>query len=360
MEPKSEIELAELLMSAKAPIQIKGGGTRGIASDDQVLSTKGFSGISLYQPGALTMVAGAGTPLSDITAALDAENQMLPFEPYDLSVVTGSYGKTTIGGVFATNASGSRRLQVGAARDFLLGVRFVDGVGRIVKNGGRVMKNVTGYDLVKLMAGSHGTLGVITQVSFKVLPKPQATGYLSANDTTPEQAVAIMTRASKTPYDISGAWYDLAKRKVTIRIEGFAQSVDYRTEKLKESVSNLSKLEPDDEGAGNSFLSSETSDDIWKITCKPTDAVSVSKQLDSDNQLFDWAGGRIWARVPSGFDVRAKIDGLPAIATLMKAAPETAVALGRFQPEAPGVARLSQGLRQKFDPRGILNKGLMG
>jgi glycolate oxidase FAD binding subunit len=359
MQPKTEQELADLILSANQPLNIQGGGTRGISCVGQPLSTKGFSGISLYHPGALTMVAGTGTPLADIRAALDAENQMLPFEPYEMGHLTGVKQGSTIGGAFSTNASGARRLQVGAARDFLLGVRFVDGTGRIVKNGGRVMKNVTGYDLVKLLAGSHGTLGVITEVSFKVLPKPSSVRHLTAKDISAAVAVNLMTAASMTPYDISGAWFDLATSKATIRIEGFEQSVAYRAEMLSKQLSKIAALNDDVADDTVRFLTDDSPGDVWRISCKPTEAALLSDRLGTMDQLFDWAGGRIWARVPNGTDVRSKIADYSAVATLMYADPETVSQLGRFDPEPAGVARLSQGLRRKFDPRGILNKGLM-
>ena len=180
MKPTSEAELADAIRASAAKgtkLHIRGGGTRaglGHGVTGQLVDTTGLKGVALYEPGALTIVAAAGTPLETIEKTLAKEGQRLPFEPMDHRALYGTNGKSTIGGVVAANVSGPRRIQAGACRDSLIGVRFVDGEGTVIKNGGRVMKNVTGYDLVKLMAGSHGTLGVLSEVAFKVLPMPEA------------------------------------------------------------------------------------------------------------------------------------------------------------------------------------------
>ena len=158
MQPQSETELSQMIADATGPLRIMGGGTRPIGrATGEALSTTGLSGITLHEPGALTLVAKAGTPVAEIESVLAAKNQRLAFEPMDHRTLMGTTGAPTIGGVVAANVSGPRRISVGSCRDFLLGVRFVDGAGNIIKNGGRVMKNVTGYDLVKLMAGAYGT-----------------------------------------------------------------------------------------------------------------------------------------------------------------------------------------------------------
>ena len=190
-----------------AALAITGGGTRGIghAVDGEPLSSAGLTGITLYEPGALTLVVRAGTPLAEVEAALAAEGQMLPFEPWDGRPLTGANGVPTVGGMVATNASGPRRIAAGACRDLMLGVRFVDGTGAVVKNGGRVMKNVTGLDLVKLMAGSHGTLGVLTEASFKVLPRPETVATLVIEGLDADTAGRAMRAAMATPCDVTGA-----------------------------------------------------------------------------------------------------------------------------------------------------------
>ena len=208
--PDDEAELAETVAEAAGagtPLEIRGGGTRaGLGRPVQAsrtLSTAGLSGITLYEPGALTLVVKAGTPMAEVEAALAAEGQMLPFEPIDHRALLGAQGEPTIGGVVACGVSGPRRIQAGACRDAMLGVRFVNGKGEVVKIGGRVMKNVTGYDLVKLMCGSHGTLGVLSEISFKVLPKPDAEATLVCSGLGPTAGVAALNAALASPFGIN-------------------------------------------------------------------------------------------------------------------------------------------------------------
>ena len=198
--PASEEELADTVRAAAAarrPLAIEGGGTRGLGHpvDGERLATAGLAGITLYEPGALTLVVRAGTPLAEVEAALAAEGQRLPFEPWDARALTGANGVPTIGGAVAVNASGPRRIKAGACRDSLIGVRFVDGTGTVIRNGGRVMKNVTGLDLVKLMAGSHGTLGVLTELAFKVLPQAETAATLVLEGLDDVTAGRAMTTA---------------------------------------------------------------------------------------------------------------------------------------------------------------------
>ena len=207
LTPTSELDLAGMVRDAAGPLRIVGGGTRdyGRVGTGEVLSVAGLSGITLYDPGALTLVAQAGTPLAVIEAALAGANQRLAFEPMDHRALLGTTGEPTLGGMVAANISGPRRVQAGAARDYLLGVRIVDGSGQIVKNGGRVMKNVTGLDLAKLMAGAHGTLGVLTEVAFKVLPQVAATSTLELRGLADVRAVAAMAAGLGSPFEVTGA-----------------------------------------------------------------------------------------------------------------------------------------------------------
>ena len=204
LKPESEAELAEVVRAARGPLRVRGGGTR-MAVPGADLTTAGLSGISLYEPGALTLVAGAGTPMADVQAAIDAEGQRLAFEPWDYRSVLGREGAPTLGGCVSVNASGPRRVVAGAARDAVIGVRFVDGSGTVVKSGGRVMKNVTGLDLCKLVCGARGQMGIVTEVALKLLPGVAATRTLVAGGHDAAEAVRVMSAALGTPYEVTGA-----------------------------------------------------------------------------------------------------------------------------------------------------------
>ncbi len=396
LSPANEAELANMVADAKGPLRVVGGGTRsiGTAAPGEVLSMAGMAGVELYEPGALTLVARAGTPLAEIEALLAGEGQMLPFEPPHIGALLGRDGTSTIGGVVAANASGPRRLQAGACRDSLIGVRFVDGAGAVIKNGGRVMKNVTGYDLVKLMAGSWGTLGVMSEVAFKVLPKLNgATIAVEVNSAS--AALDVMTKAMTSPFDVNGAAY-VPGEAAYIRVEGLEGSVDYRVKQLTALIGGDTTVIDDPEASAALWARlrdvtdfAEGSAAVWRISMKASDMVETflagaSQSVRFDYRL-DWAGGLAWVNLTHDGAVeaaqalatgeRSAEAGIIAFhnslqqmcstmtgghASLFKAPDAVLSQVNAFQPEAPGVARLSAGLRAKFDPRGILNTGLMG
>ena len=368
MNVVTEQELAEFVAGADGPLSVRGGNTRGMAGEGATLSVAGLSGITLYEPGALTMVAQAGTPVAEIEAALAAENQRLAFEPMDHRGLVGSTGEPTIGGVFAANVSGPRRISVGAARDFLLGVRFVDGQGVIVKNGGRVMKNVTGYDLVKLMAGSFGTLGVLSEVSFKVLPRVETQASLVLHGLNDVDAVGAMSVAMGSPFEVTGAAHDPSAGQTVLRVEGFEASVAYRIDQLNAVLKNTgSEMSVLDDVASQAFWIAQRdvaafhggAGDVWRLSCKPSEAPVLVEKAQAQAHLFDWAGGLIWLRMADGVDLRAGLGAFDGHATLVQGSSATKARLGVFHPEAAGVAKLTAGLRARFDPKGLFNAGLM-
>lgn len=365
--PSTEQDVAEAIAAAKSPLSIRGAGTRGALTDGEPLTTANLSGITLYEPGALTIVAKAGTPVSDIEKALSAEKQMLAFEPMSSCALLGTTGGPTIGGVVATNASGPRRVQAGACRDFLLGVRFVDGIGNIVKNGGRVMKNVTGYDLARMMCGARGTLGVLTEVSLKVLPKPEFAATLVFEGIAPDASIQLMSDAMQSPFEVSGAaWVPAGvageEAACLIRLEGFEASVKYRLQELTKNLGN-GRVATDPSETARLWETvrdvtpfADREGDVWCLSIKPTDFGFVP-EATAQNTLIDWAGGRVWIVVPTGLDLRARMHGLGGHATRVRGKCD---AIPRFHPEVEALAKIAIELRRKYDPKGILNPGLMG
>ncbi len=386
LSPADEAGLAEAVADAAArrcPLEIRGGGSRqGIGRPVQAeatLSTAKLSGITLYEPGALTLVVRAGTPLAEVEAALAAEGQRLPFEPPDLRGLLGSDGTPTVGGMVACGASGPRRIQAGACRDAMLGVRFVNGRGEVIRNGGRVMKNVTGYDLVKLMAGTYGTLGVLTEVCFKVLPVPEKGFSLVIEGLDDARAVACMASAVTSPFDVNGAAHlpaaDGARARTALRVEGMARQAGYRAAELARRLAAFGEAERL-EGAAHEALWRGVRDvepvaggpgAVWRLSLKPSEApaavAAIARALEC-SALYDWAGGLVWLRVPEAGDagaaaIRAETARRGGHATLVRASAATRNAVEVFEPEPPPLAAISAGLRARFDPAGILNPGRM-
>ena len=343
MRPESEGDVAEVIRAASGPLLPVGGGTRLLPGEGQGarLDTRGLTGITLYEPAALTLVARAGTPLAEVQAALADEGQHLAFEPPSL---TGS----TIGGVAAANASGPRRVQAGACRDAMLGVRFVDGTRAVIANGGRVMKKVTGYDLVKLMAGSRGSLGVLTQIAFRTAPLPPVTVTLILPDLDAAAAIPALTAGLGGPFDLSGAAW-LPGYGAMLRLEGLPGSVALRAQALTRLLSPFGTVvSNDDPGLWQFHEQTGTDDaagpDLWRIICRPSQAQGILASLPAPPRFVDWGGALIHADLPA-----ADLPDLPAgaIATRQTGAP------GRLPTPDPVIAGLEAGLCRRFDPRSL-------
>ena len=379
MRPKSEEELAEMVAGATAPLRVQGGGTRPIGRrvSGECLSASGLRGVELYEPGALTLVVKAGTPLAEVQKVLAGERQRLAFEPMDHRVLLGTDGTPTIGGVVAANVSGPRRIQSGAARDFLLGVRFVDGEGQIIKNGGRVMKNVTGYDLVKLLAGSWGTLGVLSELSFKVQAIPETEATLVARGLDAHTGVAMLASALGSPFDVSGVAHApagiLGEAAMTmIRIEGMAQSVRYRAGRLA-ATGDFETFEAEDSAAlwqkirdVEPFATRPGA--VWRVSLKPSDGPALSDALTMagvpHEALYDWGGGLVWVLSDEAGDagaaaIRKVLASFGGHATLVRGTAELRQKVPVFEPQPALLAALQSAIKARFDPRGILNPGLM-
>jgi len=367
MRPSNETELSDAIRDASGPLVVRGGGTRAVGRPvaGAMLSVAGIRGIRLYEPGALTLVAAAGTPLAEVEAVLAGGGQRLPFEPMDHRALLGTEGDPTLGGMVAANASGPRRVQAGACRDSLIGVRFVDGAGAVVKNGGRVMKNVTGLDLVKLMAGSWGTLGVLSEVAFKLLPRPETEATLVFSGLEDTRAVAAMAAALGSPYEVTGAAH-LPDGRTVLRQEGFAASVAYRAGALAGHLAGFGTCVRLDAGESAALWAGvrdvapfqTLAGNVWRLSVKPSDAPALVARAGGQ-ALYDWGGGLVWLLVPEGCDLRARLGPIKGHATLIRASTETRARIAPFHPETAPVAALAEGLRRRFDPRGILNPGLM-
>lgn len=397
--PGSEDELAAFISHAvetNRPVEVCGSGTkRAIGRPVQTAGKIGMAkmrGITLYEPTELVIGARAGTPLAEIEALLDENGQMLAFEPSDLTPLTGTpaEGEPTIGSIFAMNASGPRRVLRGAARDHLLGVRAVTGHGDTIKWGGRVMKNVTGIDLARGLSGSWGTLAVMTEVTMKVLPKPEETRTLMLFGLPDEAAIALCCTAMGTPYEVSAAVHvpaamaarlaneelaGLGRAITALRLENFPESTAARAEKLQERISAFGEVyalgnEPSLEFWSDiralRFLTG-SSFPLWRVTTAPSRAVgmvnAIRAQLDCQ-AAYDWSGGLIWLELPpsrdaDATDLRRIIADFDAHATLIRAPLSMRSAVDVFHPLPAANMALSQKLKSAFDPAGILNPGRM-
>ena len=352
-------------------LRIVGGGTRSalgreVEADDEVNVSR-LTGITLYEPAELVMSARVGTPLAEIEQTLQSRGQMMAFEPPDWHGVLRADGDPTVGGVFAVNASGPRRVASGAARDHLLGVTFVNGRGELHRAGGRVMKNVTGLDVTKLVCGAYGTLGLMTEVTFKVLPRPANEQTLVFDEADAASAVDLMTRAMASPFEVSGAaWCD---QQVLLRIEGFTKSVRYRIDALTTLLRREGGTQEGEESSATwrrvrtlETLDAPADAEIWRVSVAPSQAAAVFPAVPAGSTLLlDWSGGLIWVatRQPLEGHLRPAIEQLGGHATLFRASADRRRAVSPFHPLTASTKRLTQGLKASLDPSGIFNPGKM-
>jgi glycolate oxidase FAD binding subunit len=387
--PSSEAEAAENISaarSAKRPLGIEGGGTRaGLGRAAQVeatLSTKALTGITLYEAAELVISARAGTPLPEIEATLAARGQMLPFEPMDHRALLGAPGEPTIGGITACNISGPRRIQAAACRDHLIGVRLVNGRGEVVKSGGRVMKNVTGLDLVKLNCGAYGTLGLLTEVTYKVLPKPEIAGTLALFGLDDARAIEAMSRALGSPFEVSGAAHLPAgigggeKSRTLLRIENFASSVDYRLREIQKLLAPLGDglrlIEEEADALWRDirdcrFFAEPREHAVWRVSTAPVRAAALISRLQREldcTHFYDWGGGLIWLSVPEANGagasvIRSALAASGGHATLVRGSPDLRSRIDVFEPLAAPLMKITAGIKASFDPDAILNPGRM-
>ena len=345
---------------------------------DQVLDLSGISGIVDYAPEELVVTLRAGTPMREVEALLAQRNQMLAFEPPDLGPLLGQApGQGTLVGAVKGNLAGSRRLSAGAARDHLLGFSGVNGRGEAFKSGGRVMKNVTGYDLSKVLAGSWGTLAVLDEVSVKVLPAPDQTATLMLLGLDDAAGVRAMCAAMGSPHEVSGAAH--LPGRTALRLEGVAPSVEARLKGLRELMADAgAKMEELGTLESRTFwcevrdvapLKAAPDAVVWKISCPPTEGPAILTRIKAERPearaFYDWSGGLIWLALPPSDDadhriVRGALGATGGHATLIRAPEAVRVAVPVFQPQSAALIALAARVKKSFDPKGLFNPGRMG
>ncbi len=373
------------LAEAKTLEIVGQGSKRGIgraAQWDLSLDLSGLSGVTLYEPEELVLSAKAGTPLAEIEAQLAAHNQQLAFEPMDYGPLFGApAGRGTIGGTLAANLSGPRRIKAGAARDHFLGFTAVSGRAETFRSGGRVVKNVTGYDLCKVIAGSYGTLAAMTDVTVKVLPRAETERTLLVLGLDDAAAAQAMSAAMNSANDVSGAAHlpagvaarvTGADRAVTaLRIEGVAPSVTHRMGALETLLKSFGALATLDETTSRPFWASVRDvvpfcgdgRTVWRISVPPARGHEIAAAIGEGEHFYDWAGGLIWLAVASGHDggaarVRGAIGG-NGHATLIRAPAALRASVAVFEPQTQGLAALTRRVKESFDPQGVLGPGRM-
>ncbi len=393
LTPRDEADLVEIVgaaRAAKGPLEVVGRGTRrGLGrpvAAETIVDLAGLAGITLHEPSELVLSARVGTPLAEIRAALAATGQELAFEPVEHAALFGhGAGAGSIGGLVATGWAGSRRLKVGSTRDHLLGFQGVNGLGERFKSGGRVMKNVTGFDLSKLVTGSFGTMAVLTEVTLKVLPRPETEETLAILGLDDAEALALLREASGSPQEVSclahlpagvhGPFGDTAA--TLFRLEGPAVSVASREADLLARWRDEGAFEILGEDAsralwrdlGEAAPIAGGASQVWRISVAPSSGARVVAALKADGlplagHFWDWAGGLVWLAVEPAVDahagvVRRAVEAVGGHATLVRAGSEVRAAVPPFHPQPAALAALSARVKAAFDPDGLFNPGRM-
>lgn len=392
------IDAVKWAAAEEAPLMVRGEGSKAAfgraAETGHCLDLSGLAGIRRYEPNELFMTTGAATPLAEIEAALRQNNQRMAFEPADLGVLLGGEEeKGTIGGTIACNLAGPRRIMTGAARDHFLGFHAVSGRGETFKSGGTVVKNVTGFDLSKLLAGSFGTLAVMTEVTFKVLPAPEKTRTVLVFGLDAAAAAKAMSQALGSAHEVSAAAHlpaEAAARSgvphvsgaggavMAVRVEGPGSSVEHRCRALKATLGGEDGGEVEELHSENSgrlwrevrdvtLLDGGGDTQVWRLSVPPAAGASAAEDIVAETGgrvLFDWGGGLIWLALAAEPDarhetVRKAIKAIGGHATLVRAAPDVRAWVPVFEPQEGALRELAARIKKGFDPKGILNPGRM-
>jgi glycolate oxidase FAD binding subunit len=387
-------------IAGEQPVEIIGHGSKRVIghpmATNALLDLSALNAVKSYEPNELIITVEAGAPLADVKSLIDSKNQHFAFEPMETAMLLGTPAGGTIGGMIAAGLAGPRRIQAGGARDHLLGAHAVSGFGDSFKAGGRVVKNVTGYDLCKLLAGSWGTLAVVTEVTLKVMPRPECERTLVLRGLDDLTANRAMTAALGSPFDVSGAAHvpKSALRDSTpglgrlgspqnavtlLRLEGIAISATHRAASLARTLSQFGTTETlEDEASAEAWRSVRDVEPfaakgalgawpVWRIVCPPAAGASLGERLAREtggDVLYDWGGGLIWAAVPPRPDAQAELVRRHASAAgghalLLRASEQVRRSVDVFQPPSSAVAALSERVRNSFDPKRILNRGRM-
>jgi glycolate oxidase FAD binding subunit len=370
--PAQVADFVRAAREAKAPFEIVAGGTRRNVGRPvgnlPLLDVSGLSGIVKYEPEELILTAAPATPLAEINQVLAAKNQRLGFDPADWSRLLGSNGMATLAGAASCDASGSGRLRHGAARDSLLGFHGVNGLGESFRGGAKVVKNVTGFDLPKLVCGAYGTLCVLTELTFRVYPRPQFFASLCLSGVTPEVGFAALRKIAHSALEPAGLAYlpgsmlpHVGEGAALIKLEGASQPLEEKIALAHGLLGNgLHRIDGDPFpaiGCGEKFA--DLPGDVWRVMIAPSDAPRIARELNVQHWLGDWAGGLIWlAATPSD---AGRIRGLAAAAKgeamLLRASAESRAALGLYAPQPPALVALNRAVKAAFDPLSLFNPG---
>jgi glycolate oxidase FAD binding subunit len=387
-------------IAGEQPLEIIGHGTKRLIGQpmatNALLDLSALNAVTSYEPNELIITVQAGAPLADVKSLIDSKNQQFAFEPVDTGLLLGVPGGGTIGGMIGAGLAGPRRIQAGGARDHLLGAHAVSGYGDSFKAGGRVVKNVTGYDLCKLLAGSWGTLAVMTEVTLKVMPRPESERTLVLHGLDHVAANRAMTAALGSPFDVSGAAHvpnsafrgslgglgevGSTREAVTLlRLEGITTSAAHRAAALASVLSPFGVAEIVEDSASAAIWISIRDVEpfaakgelgtwtVWRIVCPPASGGALGERLSRDtggDVIYDWGGGLIWAALPPKTDghaalVRPLVEAVGGHAVLLRASDEVRRSVDVFHPPKSGVAALGERVRRSFDPKSILNRGRM-
>ena len=368
------VDFVRAARADKSPFEIVAGGTRRSVGrplgDLPMLDVSGLTGVLDYQPGELIITAAPATPLSEINAVLGEKNQRLGFDPADWSRLLGSNGVATLAGAVSCDASGSGRLRHGPARDSLLGFAAVNGLGESFRGGGKVVKNVTGFDVPKLVCGAYGTLAVLTEMTFRVFPKPQFAVTLCMPDVTPDIGFAALRKIARSSLEPAGLAYlpaallpEVGQGAALIKLEGARAPLE---EKVALAHGLLgSAMHRRDDGLdlfsriGNGEPFADIPGDIWRVMIAASDAPRVVKELNATHWLGDLAGGLIWLAAPpsQAGHIRAVAASVQGQAQLLRASPESRAAHGLYAPQPPALAALNKAVKAAFDPLSLFNPG---